>query len=67
METKIKNLENNIKNINQKSPSKEQKLDIYSQKIKELENYAKNIEVRINDYEIDNIIQNLSILMEKRI
>ena len=65
-DTKLKNLENNMKNISQKSPKKEQNLDLYNKKIAELENYAKGIEAKINDYEIDNIIQNLSILMEKQ-
>ena len=65
-DAKLKNLENNMKNMNQKPPKKDEDLEIYDQRINELENYAKNIEARINDYEIDNIIQNLSILMEKQ-
>ena len=39
------------------------KRKIIKQKIDEIENLAKNIEARINDYEIDQIIQNLSILI----
>ena len=65
-DTKLKNLENNMKNMNQKPQKNNEDLEIYGQRINELENYAKNIEARINDYEIDNIIQNLSILMEKQ-
>ena len=66
LDSKINTLENNLKNINIKDSKKEDDSNIYTQKITELENYAKDIETKLNDYEIDNIIQNLSILMEKQ-
>jgi hypothetical protein len=64
-DSKLKNMENYIENNNQNIPQQEEVLNQYGQKINEIENYAKDIEARINDYEIDQIIQNLSILMEK--
>ena len=63
---KMKNMENNLKNLNQQKPQNNEELNLYAQKINELENYAKEIEARINDYDIDTIIQNLQILLEKQ-
>ena len=62
--TKIKNLENNLEKI-KNLPKEGQAKNQYDEKIIELENITKDIEARINDYDIDQIIQNLSILMEK--
>ena len=65
-DSKIINLENSIKNNNQRDSYKKDELNQYNQKINEVEKLAKNIEKRINNYEIDNIIQNMSMLMEKQ-
>ena len=62
--TKIKNLEDNLRN-SQKSTKVDEKNNQNNERIIELENITKDIEARINDYDIDQIIQNLSILMEK--
>ena len=61
--SKINNLENNLNN-NQANPQQEQ-TNQYDEKILELENITKDIEARINDYDFDKLIQNISFLMEK--
>ena len=65
-DSKIKNMENNLKNVSQQKPQNNEELNLFAQKINELENYSKDIEARINDYDIDTIIQNLQILLEKQ-
>ena len=64
LEYKVNILENNINN--KEKPENNEIIEIYNEKISELENLIKNIDNKINDYEIDQIIQNLSILMEKQ-
>ena len=67
IESKLINLENNKNNENnEQKPENNEVIEIFNERINELENYAKNIENKINDYEIDQIIQNLSMLMEKQ-
>ena len=67
IESKLINLENNKNNENnEQKPENNEAIEIFNERINELENYAKNIENKINDYEIDQIIQNLSMLMEKQ-
>ena len=61
--SKVKNLENNLNN-NQANPQQESN-NQYDEKIFELENITKDIESRINDYDFDKLIQNISFLMEK--
>ena len=41
-------------------------LSPYDEKINELENIIKDVDTKINDYELDKIISNISLLMEKQ-
>ena len=66
LESKLLILENNNNNNNNKKPQNNESFKLENKKINELEMYIKNIENRINDYEIEKIIENLSILMEKQ-
>jgi len=61
--SKINNLENNVNN-NASNPQQESN-NQYDEKILELENITKDIEARINDYDFDKLMENLSFLMEK--
>ena len=73
-DSKIQTLENKILNITlsntineQNIPTQKSEVDFthYDEKLNELENIIKNVDTKINDYEFDQMVQNISLLMEK--